>query len=260
MDELQKVELDIYIEFDRVCKELGLKYFADSGTLLGALRHKGFIPWDDDMDFVMLRNDYDTFCKKAQPLLPKHLFVQTYFTDKYYPLPFLKIIDTRTTYIQTKKTKYCQGIWIDIFPLDYSSSNQELLSKHRNRMMRFVRRLLIGTYSKANIYHILHNIILFIRYPSRKKTVQKLDFFIRNTPAADHSYVSNLWGLEKIPVGYFKEPKYCMFETLRMPIPLHSETILQMYYGDWKKLPPVSKRYSRHGGKIIYTNKSYKDI
>lgn len=83
---LKDTELKILIEFDRVCKQLGINYTLSSGTLLGAVRHKGFIPWDDDIDVAMLRDDYNKFITEGQQLLPKHFFIQTYETDKWYRL------------------------------------------------------------------------------------------------------------------------------------------------------------------------------
>lgn len=91
MTKLQKIELEILKKIDEVCKKHNIKYWIDSGTLLGAVRHKGFIPWDDDIDIAMLREDYEKFLKVAQKDFGNEYFLQTKNTDKKYPLFYAKV-------------------------------------------------------------------------------------------------------------------------------------------------------------------------
>ena len=98
-EQLQVAVLDIFKEFLCVCEKLNLKYYLLGGTLLGAVRHKGFIPWDDDIDVGMLREDYEVFLAHAQELLPDHLFLQTYKTDPGYHHVFAKIRNSNTTFL-----------------------------------------------------------------------------------------------------------------------------------------------------------------
>ena len=124
---LQLVELDILKEFIRVCNELNVKYFLDSGTLLGCIRHGGFIPWDDDIDVSMPREDYEIFLKEGQKLLKNKYFLQTYKTDPEYTMGFAKIRNSETTFIESsvKNLKINHGVYIDIFPLDgYNDKNK----------------------------------------------------------------------------------------------------------------------------------------
>ena len=97
LEEIQKSELEILIEFDKICKKSNLKYGICGGTLLGAVRHKGFIPWDDDIDVEMPRPDYDKFIGISKNELPNHLVLQTPYTDKLTTHAYGKICDLRTT-------------------------------------------------------------------------------------------------------------------------------------------------------------------
>ena len=118
--ELQLVELEILKDFIRVCEELNVQYFLDSGTLLGCIRHKAFIPWDDDIDVSMPREDYEIFIKEGQKLLKDGYFLQNYNTDLEFIANFSKIRNTDTTFIESsiKDLKINHGVYIDIFPLD----------------------------------------------------------------------------------------------------------------------------------------------
>lgn len=116
---LQLRILRILLALQQVCEEHQLRYYIIAGTLLGAVRHKGFIPWDDDLDIAMPRSDYDLLMAHADEWLPKPYEVVSFDTDpEHYPLPFAKIQDASTTLIERKHLHYLGGIYIDVFPLD----------------------------------------------------------------------------------------------------------------------------------------------
>ena len=100
MNDLQKTEFDILKNVVEICDRAGLSYFLVCGSALGAAKYDGFIPWDDDVDIGMYREDYERFCEIAQALLPAHYFLQTYRTDPHFPTIFAKVRDTRTTFIE----------------------------------------------------------------------------------------------------------------------------------------------------------------
>ena len=120
MNDLQQTEFKMLKCFVEICNKLNLKYYLVCGTALGAVKYKGFIPWDDDVDVALPREDYEIFCKEAQRLLPKEYFLQTYKTDKAYPSIFAKIRNSNTTYIEKTiaKLPINHGVYIDVFPLD----------------------------------------------------------------------------------------------------------------------------------------------
>ena len=116
---LQLRILEIVKAIDAVCKEHNLRYYLWAGTMLGAVRHGGFIPWDDDLDIAMPRNDYDLLMQHCNEWLPEYLEVVSYETDpQNYPLPFAKVQDARTTLIERMHLRYVGGIYLDVFPLD----------------------------------------------------------------------------------------------------------------------------------------------
>ena len=114
------VQLEMLDEVERICKANGLKYFADSGTLIGAIRHEGYIPWDDDIDLVMLREDYDKFVQIAPAWLKEDLVLQTVYTEKNYLRGHAQIRNSKTCGCneEDKKAGYNCGIFIDIYPFD----------------------------------------------------------------------------------------------------------------------------------------------
>ena len=115
---LQLRILDILMAVDKVCKEHNLRYYIIAGTLLGAVRHKGFIPWDDDLDIGMPRTDYDLLMAHAAEWLPAPFEAACFENDTTYPFPFAKIQDGSTTLIERMHLKYLGGIYLDVFPLD----------------------------------------------------------------------------------------------------------------------------------------------
>lgn len=118
IDSVHKHILRIAEALDAVCKAHNLRYYIWAGTMIGAVRHKGFIPWDDDLDIAMPRADYNALIEHAHEWLPKPYELVCTETDVNYPLPFGKIQDASTTLIERMHLKYLGGIYIDVFPLD----------------------------------------------------------------------------------------------------------------------------------------------
>lgn len=124
--QLHQKLVDILVEFDRVCNEHNLRYSISFGTLIGAVRHKGFIPWDDDLDLMMPRPDYERLIANCREWLPSHLEFVCAENDSSYPLPFGKIQDATTTLIERPHLYYLGGCYIDIFPIDAYPDNSFL--------------------------------------------------------------------------------------------------------------------------------------
>ena len=130
MTDIQKVELDMLRNFVQICDALGLTYYLVCGSALGAVKYKGFIPWDDDVDVALPRADYERFCDQAPDFLPEGIFLQNFRTDHAYPRIYSKLRNSSTTYIEktTKHIKMNHGAFIDIFPLDgYPSSEKDIV-------------------------------------------------------------------------------------------------------------------------------------
>ncbi len=141
MKKVWAVELDLLVEFDRVCKKHGIKYFASGGTMLGAVRHKGFIPWDDDIDLMMMRDDYNQLCKIASKEFKHPYFFQTEYTDEGSLRGHAQLRNSMTTGILNGeliyKFRFNQGIFIDIFPLDSVIDDETKYNIQKKRAKKF---------------------------------------------------------------------------------------------------------------------------
>lgn len=152
---MQLVQLEIFKDFDRVCRENNIKYIMDAGTLLGAIRHKGFIPWDDDIDIRMLRSEYEKFYKIANDQLSDNIFFQNYRNDSKYPWIYSKVRmkGTRAVRVGQEKMGMKDGVFIDVFPCDGVPSDTKELKKH-SKDAKFCRKVLyarVAQYSKDKL-------------------------------------------------------------------------------------------------------------
>lgn len=250
--EVWAVELDLLNQLDIVCKAHNLKYFAGAGTLLGAVRHKGFIPWDDDIDVYMLRSDYDKLialaCEFKEPY-----FLHTAYTDQNNDIrPFTKLRNTQTSFITDWDVEHGvnrgMGIFIDIFPLDGICENP-----FRNRIQKAVchyYRVLFTTPPITNPqWKLKYKIIALIKHlafhASRRP---KLDVF-RQYEAQLKKYSvegTKMWGNRTLvfdcpksrrPIEDWMDIIEVPFEFTTIPIPRNYDEILRQQYGNYMEFP-----------------------
>ena len=136
---LQRECLKIMDVFDAVCRAHGLRYYMACGTMLGAVRHKGFIPWDDDVDLYMPRPDYDTLCRHSTEWLPAGMKLCNQDTDITFPHYYGKVEDTGTTFVERSYLGHYSGAWIDIFPIDGAPGDAAERKRHIRRFRRWRR-------------------------------------------------------------------------------------------------------------------------
>jgi len=264
IQKLKTVELNILEEFIKVCDILNVKYYLLEGTLLGAVRHKGFIPWDDDIDVGMPRRDYDIFMEKAQALLPERYFVQNIISEEDYRANFAKIRDSETTFIETS-VRYCRinhGVYIDIFPLDFCYTDPKKQKRQflKDKILKY--RIGIEFYlpnAKKTYKYKICSVGLKVLLPSLRNTLQKRDNMIKSLPESNvyANYCSAWYKKEVMPVEWFGEGVYLEFEGVKVRVPKEYDKWLTQVYGDYMKLPPEEKRVAHHYADVIDTEKTY---
>lgn len=260
LPKLHHCELIIAKEVKRLCEENGIKYFIIAGTLLGAVRHKGFIPWDDDMDIGMLREDYGRFLEAAKKDLGEQFFLQTTETDKAYGLNFAKVMLKNTAVCEeTASNNAAKGIFIDIFPFDAVPESAENEAKHK-RKTYFLRRLLLAKqnykvcgqkdYIKKLVYTCLKVISAFF---SREKLCEKLDrecerYNDRNKTPEKIVNIGGAYGYDKETIRreWVDSTVELPFEDFTVAAPAGYKEYLEYFYGDYMTPPPEDKRYNRH--------------
>lgn len=252
--DIQIMELDILKEFKQFAKKHDIKYFLCGGTLLGAIRHKGFIPWDDDIDICIPRESYNKLISivKENRYLESNQNYKFYLPlDKNYIYPYIKIVNEKTVvYEKDIKKQYCLGVWVDIFPLDsFPNTNdqiQKILKKHSR--YKFFNKIYIA----GNLSTIPKKIIAFIGKIGYSIICFNKDnkYWITNILSLVKPYDSNFVGnlvwpnqdREIFNKSVFKETLECKFEDDIFPIPSGYEEYLTSMYGDYMKVPKKSER------------------
>ena len=235
--------LDILKAIDSVCRKAGIEYWLDSGTLLGAVRHGGFIPWDDDVDICMRRNDLPRFIEAAQQALPAHLRLQAPGLGKGARLPICKVRDTNSFIVEAAddfRKPYEKGLYVDIFPMEpwptlpdkvtrtlargYCRANAILKSAHYYSWRSVAELFYFGAKRAfyGGIWHFCRTI-----FPSGRYFSNTID----NSGNGNRHLVSTIFPLTTIT-----------FEGMEFPAPADSDTYLRDLFGEYRQLPPPEQR------------------
>ncbi len=249
--DMQMIELDILLMFDQYCKEHGLKYALYGGTLLGAARHQGFIPWDDDIDLCMERPQYEKLIDTVReyPLPEKYRLYSA--RDKGYAKPFIKIINTRTALAQ-KENDICSGVWIDIFPID-GTPRSEFKCLSTIKRITFLHGLLQAAVSSPfdvrNRRNIIAKLALFpiAKIMGSHRICKRMDALAKKVPYENSKFVGNiLWNRAGLTTrqyrdlfdGYTELP----FEGHSLSVQNNYNAVLYSIYGNYMLMPPESDR------------------
>lgn len=276
MKKVWAVELDLLNEFSTVCEKYGLRWFAHAGTMLGAVRHHGFIPWDDDIDVVMPRSDYDRMCKLASTEFSHPYFFQCDDTDRYFARTFSRLRNSDTTAILENEREYRypfnQGIFIDIFPIDHLPSDPDERNHYYNEvtelsalavqvrtMIYFYRPKNGKGFGKRVKYYLKHLYYRYVflggyQYYLNRHYERITQYNNQETGWVGESMIAplgrQLWRLE-----WVRETKMIPFEMLQIPVPVHYEECLSASFGpDWKTPKQIP---NLHSGVFFDPDKPY---
>lgn len=261
MKKTWQVELQMLDEIDRICKKHKLTYYMVHGTLLGAVRHKGFIPWDDDLDIAMKRADYDRFLEVAREELssPLLLMLPSDDTDIWWG-PFARVMNEKTTAIlsQNMNKSGKQGIWIDILPIDVSTDDEVLFEKKLKKIKQAHKLINAKVFGKENarimgmgaLESFLYKIRAF--FATKSALAERLDCAMRLYTDKETADVAIFTGYEKIKVFNaldFADTVPLEFEGRKLPAPVgYEDYLFRSLGGDYMKFPPEEERKPKHRG------------
>ena len=267
VNEIQEMELGIMEYIHEVCQKIGVKYFLAYGSLIGAVRHQGFIPWDDDMDICMLREDYEKLQDYLIANPDERYEVMSYKNNLNYVYPFMKVQDNHTYLLEEDiRIDSNMGIYVDIFPVDGYEDDADF----KNRMTKLIKKRQLSCYTFKGITNtksLLNSLIRYISvvifyFTNTNKYVEQIDELAKSRAVADYEQVDYLiykgmnklvwkreW-LEQVIVGTFEGKEFM--------IPKHYHEILTSDYGDYMQLPPLEQRVSHHDFKLWKITKSSK--
>lgn len=247
IDEVKQTELSILDYIDSVCKQHNITYYLAYGTLLGAIRHKGFIPWDDDIDIYMPRKEYDKFIKLQADNKESQYSVLSMYNDSEYFYEFAKVVDSRTCLV-TKNIKANQheGVWVDIFPLDDAPKYLRMTKWFLNCLVA-CRILSVN----LNFPSPKHPRILYPLWAVSKLIGPR--FFLKISDRIARSGKSNEYVGYMCSMGvskYYFKKQWCEetiivdFEGKQYPAFKQYDEYLKYQYGNYMQLPPENKRVS----------------
>ena len=263
---INNIQLEIFKNTISAINRLGLSYFLVHGSLLGAVRLSKFIPFDDDIDIAMPRKDYEIFLEKAQQLLPAHLFVQSYKSEKKYPLSFAKVRNINTTYLSYKFVK-CginQGIYIDIFPIDYAKQNNNVLKLLFLKIADFRIGSIIK--ERKGFRRRILCCLSFLVFPFFKMAISFREKAFKNNKKEELVSITGGKKCEQsIPASWFNSSLDIAFCDCTCCAPINYKEYLTHIYGDYLKTTLLENRFNdlnsiEMNADIISVTTSYKDF
>ncbi len=261
--EVRTIQLEILNHINIFCNTHNIKYFLCGGSMLGAIRHQGYIPWDDDIDIMMLRDDYEKFIQLYKQKDNSYFRLRYFKNENDMPFPFVKIEDSRTILRENVENTIEMGINIDLFPIDTIPEDEKLQKKMFNRYKIYRQLLDLKQVSIRKGRSFWKNCVLFVSHIAlRLLPLHALIHKIENNAKQYSNTKSNLCGI--VVWGYglrevnaksnWDNVLRTKFETISAPIPNGYDAYLTAVYGDYMQLPPEEKRITHHDFKAYWLN------
>lgn len=253
--QIQRTELASLDVLSAVCKKLKIDFFLYGGSLLGAVKYGGFVPWDDDLDVAMMREDYEKLLQEGPALLPEGYVLQEPRINKRTPYPYIKLRRTDTVMVEYmyRNIKINHGVYFDIYPIDNVPDDDEELEKAHKKLMKLIRilqrrqttSLFVPTYGWRGVVKKSLAIIKFALFRTipHSYLISKMNKVMTKYNSLKTSRQGNLFFPR--PVNYFDgvyPPEEVNFEGRKMLIPRGYKTNLSNRYGDITKEPPIERR------------------
>ncbi len=268
MNSLQSKLLTILSKFAIVCQKNNLKYTMCGGTLLGAIRHKGFIPWDDDIDISMPRPDYEKLISNFSMYFEEYpeLELGEKKLNKSFPLFFAKIYDSQTTLIEKYKNNFKSGVYIDIFPIDGISIDTVKKDMKQSKLLLNINNVKLGYYDPDRFRNKLPLIIskFIASFFSIKSINSRMNKLITKYDFSQSPKVMCYFGMygtkEIFDQNVYFDTIDMQFESITVKGSKHFDVYLKQIYGKYMELPSIENQIPKHSYKYLNLDQSYKEF
>lgn len=262
LEKIHAEELVLLREFDRICSSLGLTYYLSCGTLLGAVRHKGFIPWDEDLDVMMPRDDYEKFVEKAPEMLSSEVRLDDISTNSLYFNPFAKLRLKNTAFEIRSLREYKGGqeLWLDIFPMDSAEAADSPALRRRAAVIGICRSVICAkrgilernSLSKKQrlavaVLRLLPEHLLWKKMSSAHRGDDSLENYVIFDTDYDYKRLV-------MPKAWFSPAERLPFEDGAYSAPHEGDSVLTHVYGDYMQLPPPDKQVTFYPERIVFSD------
>ncbi|MBR2085526.1 MAG: LicD family protein [Oscillospiraceae bacterium] len=253
LSEIMKIETEILQHFDQLCQKYHLRYSIAYGTMIGCIRHKGFIPWDDDIDVIMPRKDYEKLLKLQYK--SGNYEIRSYRYTKGYYYPFAKMIDASTLIHEPNRCETDMGLFIDIFPLDYVPENVDFAKLEKDTEAHNRNLLLLGVskenaIQKSALSRFKRKEFYYLVKPFRKFLLEKGESKYFNLRPSESGLIMNQFFVVRRGKCYrmtdFDSLLRLPFENIEVSVLKNYDEMLRGIYGDYMQLPPVEQRVNPH--------------
>jgi lipopolysaccharide cholinephosphotransferase len=253
LEELRERQLRVLDAILEHCEAEGLRVYLCAGTLLGAVRHEGYIAWDDDLDLMLPRPDFERFCRTFGTERPDQISVHSMITSPTFPLPFAKVCDDTTVLDVESDVVRDIGVNVDVFPLDGWLDNTLARRVQRGAISALLQAMRAKHLARERRRGLLRDGVLravkvLLAWVSPRQISQALTWVAQRGDAYRSRFIGvTVWGLhEVVPTVAYGIPSTLRFEGRNCPAPADPSVILRIRYGDFMELPPPHKRVTHH--------------